>query len=125
MAYVKKEDLVIFNLKRGTLQALVTDIQWRKFRKSYKDKKTGEMKSRLKSVPYAICTISGSNLSGLSVGKKFIIAGYKLRNHAMQGKKCLVLNNQYIADFEENGERWVLDMIAESKKQSEKKMNKK
>ena len=45
MAYVKKEDLVIFNLESGKLQALVTDIQFRRFRKSYKDKKTGETKS--------------------------------------------------------------------------------
>jgi len=42
MAYVKKEDLVIFNLTQGQLQALVTDIQFRRFRKAYKDKKTGE-----------------------------------------------------------------------------------
>ncbi len=125
MAYVKKEDLVIFNIEAGALQALVTDIQWRKFKRSYKDKKTGETRYKLKSVPYAICTISNSSITGLSVGKKFIIAGYKLRNHAMQGKKCLVLNSQYIADFEENGEKWVLDMIAESKLQSAKKMNKK
>ena len=124
MAYVKKEDLVIFNLDRGNLQALVTDIQWRKFKRSFKDKNTGEARYKLKSVPYAICTITGSSLSHFNVGKKFIIAGYKLRNHAMQGKKCLVLNSQYVADFEENGEKWVMDMIAESKLQSAKKLNK-
>jgi hypothetical protein len=125
MAYVKKEDLVIFNLDKGTLQALVTDIQWRKFRKSYKDKVSGEQKTRLKSVPYAICTITGSTIEQYTVNKKFIIAGYKLRNHALQGKKCLVLQNQYIAEFEENGEKWVMDMIAESDKRKTKKTNKK
>lgn len=116
MAYVKKEDLVIFNLSDGSIQALVTDIQFRRFRKSYKDKKTGETKFKLKSVPYAICTITGSSLPRFNTGNKFIIAGYKLRNHAMQGKKCLVLNSQYIAEFEKDGERWVKEMIAQSNK---------
>ena len=116
MAYVKKEDLVIFNLSEGSIQALVTDIQFRRFRKSYKDKKTGETKSRLKSVPYAICTITGSSMPKFSTGSKFIIAGYKLRNHVMKGEKCLMLNNQYIAEFEKDGERWVKEMIAESNK---------
>ena len=91
MAYVKKEDLVIFNLTEGSIQALVTDIQFRRFRKAYKDKKTG-------------------------TGNKFIIAGYKLRNHVMKGEKCLVLNSQYIAEFEKDGERWVKEMIAQSNK---------
>ena len=120
MAYIKKEDLVIFNLDQGKLQALVTDIQFRRFRKSYKDKKTGETKSKLKSVPYAICTITGSSLSSFNIGNKFIIAGYKLRNHAMQGKKCLVLNSQYIAEFEKDGQKWVMDMISESKNSKKK-----
>ena len=120
MAYVKKEDLVIFNLSEGKLQALVTDIQFRRFRKAYKDKKTGEQKYKLKSVPYAICTITGSSLPKFNTGSKFIIAGYKLRNHAMQGQKCLVLHNQYIAEFEKDGERWVREMIAESNKKKNK-----
>ena len=122
MAYVKKEDLVIFNLESGKLQALVIDIQFRRFRKSYKCKKTGETKSKLKSVPYAICTITGSSFPKFTIGGKFIIAGYKLRNHAMQGKKCLVLNSQYIAEFEKDGEKWVTDMIAESTKKKKKKV---
>jgi len=67
-------------------------------------------------VPYAICTITGSSLPKHNIGNQFIIAGYKLRNHAMQGQKCLVLNNQYIAEFEKDGARWVTDMLAESKK---------
>jgi len=118
MAYVKKEDLVIINVEAGNLQALVTDIQFRRFRRTWKDKKTGEKKYKLKSVPYAVCLITGSPLpeAKFKVGGKFIIAGYKLRNHAMQGKKCLVLNNQYIGEFEKDGASWVVDMIAESNK---------
>ena len=121
MAYVKKEDLVIFNLSEGSIQALVTDIQFRRFRKSYKDKKTGETKFKLKSVPYAICTITGSSLPRFNTGNKFIIAGYKLRNHAMQGKKCLVLENQYIPEYEEHGHSWVVEMIEENRKKNAKK----
>ena len=44
MAYVKPEDLVIFNLDGGNITALVTDIQFRRFKKQWKDKKTGEVK---------------------------------------------------------------------------------
>ena len=121
MAYVKKEDLVVFNLEAGKITGLVTDIQFRRFRKAWKDKKTGEHKSRWKSVPYAVCTITSSTLEGFSASDRFIIAGYKLRNHALSGKKCLVLNSQYIADFEKNGGQWVAQMLAESDAQKKKK----
>ena len=36
MAYVKPEDLVIFNLDAGNITALVTDIQFRRFKKRWK-----------------------------------------------------------------------------------------
>ena len=54
MAYVKKEDLVIFNIEAGALQALVTDIQWRKFKRSYKDKKTQGISSSLCRTRFAL-----------------------------------------------------------------------
>ena len=121
MAYVKKEDLVVFNLESGRITALVTDIQFRRFRRSWKDKKTGEQKSRLKSVPYAVCSITSSTVDDYKATERFIIAGYKLRNHALSGKKCLVLNNQYIADFEKNGRSWVAQMLAESDERKKRK----
>lgn len=121
MAYVKKEDLVVFNLERGRITALVTDIQFRKFRRSWKDKKTGETKTRYKSVPYAVCSITSSTLDDYSTSERFIIAGYKLKNHALSGKKCLMLNNQYIADFEKNGREWVAQMLKESDARKKKK----
>ena len=97
MAYLKKQDLVVLKGKVGQTTAIVTDIEFRRFKRTYKDKKTGEMKSRLKSVPYAIC------------------------NHALKGEKCLVLESQYIPEYEDHGERWVVDMIEENRKKNAKK----
>ena len=119
MAYLKKEDLVILNGTGEKTIAIVTDIEFRRFKTSYKDKKTGESKYKLKSVPYAVCTISSS--PKFSTGSKMVIAGYKLRNHVMNSEKCLILENQYIAEFEEKGESWVRTMINENKKKNEKK----
>ena len=121
MAYVKKEDLVIFNINSGRLTAIVSGIQFRKFKKSWKDKATGEIRYRWKSVPYAICKITSSTSDLYNTGERFIIAGYKMKNHVMQGEKCLVLNNQYIADFESNGRKWVMKMLAEVDEQKAKK----
>ena len=121
MAYIKKEDLVVFNLESGRITALVTDIQFRKFRRSWKDKKTGETKSRWKSVPYAVCSITTSTVDNYRATERFIIAGYKLKNHALSGKKCLMLNSQYIADFEKNGRSWVAQMLKESDDRKKKK----
>jgi len=50
-----------------------------------------------------------------------VIAGYKLRNHVMNSEKCLILESQYISEFEEKGESWVRTMINENKKKNEKK----
>lgn len=111
MAYLKKGDLTILNTSSGKTTALVTGIQWRRFKKHFKDKKTGEQRYKLKSVPYAICTISSTSTERYTVGSKMIIAGYKLRNHVLQGEKCLVLHNQYIVEFEKDGEKWVTEMI--------------
>jgi len=119
MAYLKKEDLVILNGEASKTIAVVTDIEFRRFKKGYKDKKTGETKYKLKSVPYAICTISSS--PKYSKGSKMVIAGYKLRNHVMDSQKCLILENQYIVEFEEKGDTWVREMLEENKKKNEKK----
>jgi hypothetical protein len=121
MAYLKKEDLVVLKGKVGQTTAIVTDIEFRRFKRSYKDKKTGEIKYRLKSVPYAICTVMNGGFGNITVGSKMVIAGYKLRNHALQGKKCLVLENQYIPEYEEHGHSWVVEMIEENRKKNAKK----
>lgn len=108
MAYLHKNDIVMIRTAESMIQARVVDMQFRKFRKSWKDKKTGENKSRFKSVPYAVCEV----FLGAPAGTEFLIPGYKLRNEVKDGEKLLVLRDQYAAEF--NGQ-WVEKMLAESK----------
>jgi len=108
MAYLRKDDLVIIRNGDKTVQARVIDMRFRRFRSSWKDKKTGETKSRWKSVPYAICSV----FIGAPVGTEFLIPGYKLRNEVKDGEKLLVLRDKYVAEY--NG-AWVQKMLAESK----------
>ena len=75
---------------------------------TWKDKQTGETKSRWKSVPYAICEC----FIGAPIGTEFLIPGYKLKNETKDGERLLVLRDQYAAEF--NGD-WVNKMLAESK----------
>ena len=112
MAYLTKDDLVIIRTSEATIQARVVDMQFRRFRSSWKDKKTGEIKRRWKSVPYAICEC----FTGVPVGTEFLIPGYKLKNETKDGEKLLVLRDKYAAEF--NGE-WVSKMLADSKAKRE------
>jgi len=108
MAYLTKDDLVIIRNGDTTLQARVVDMRFRRFRRSWKDKKTGEDKSGWKSVPYAVCSV----FIGAPNGTEFLIPGYKLRNETKDGEKLLVLRDKYIAEFDGS---WVRNMLAESK----------
>ena len=112
MAYLTKDDLVIIRTSEATIQARVVDMQFRRFRSSWKDKKTGEIKRRWKSVPYAICEC----FTGVPVGTEFLIPGYKLKNETKDGEKLLVLRDKYAAEF--NG-AWVNKMLADSKAKRE------
>jgi hypothetical protein len=112
MAYLTKNDLVIIRTTDATIQARVVDMQFRRFRRSWKDKKTGETKSRWKSVPYAICEC----FIGAPVGTEFLIPGYKLKNETKDGEKLLVLRDKYAAEFDGH---WVNKMLAESKEKRE------
>ncbi len=108
MAYLQKDDLVIIRNSDNTIQARVVDMQFRRFRSSWKDKKTGERKSRWKSVPYAICEC----FIGAPIGTEFLIPGYKLKNETKDGERLLVLRHKYAAEFDG---AWVTKMLAESK----------
>ena len=108
MAYLHKNDIVMIRTGGTMIQARVVYMQFRRFRRSWKDKKTGEQRTRWKSVPYAICEV----FIGAPVGTEFLIPGYKLRNEVKDGETLLVLRDQYAAEF--NG-TWVENMLAESK----------
>ena len=108
MAYLKKNDLVIIPRAEGNLQARVVDMQFRRFKKTWMDKATGEYKSRWKSVPYALCSV----FVGAPVGTEFLIPGYKLKGEKKQGESILVLRDKYAAEFNED---WAKKIIEESK----------
>ena len=115
MAYLKKSDLVLIK-HEGTVQSLVVDIQFRRFRRSWKDKKTGERKYKWKSVPYAVCKVFNSTIKDINVGVEFVIAGYKLRNVEKNGETILVLDSKYVADYEQDfGNHWVQKILESSK----------
>ena len=108
MAYLHKNDLVIIRNGDKTVQARVVDMRVRRFRRSWKDKKTGETKSKWKSVPYAVCSV----FIGAPAGTEFVIAGYKLKNETKDGEKLLVLRDKYAAEFSGS---WVETLLAESR----------
>ena len=112
MAYLRKDDLVIIRTGEATIQARVVDMQFRRFRRSWKDKKTGENKSRWKFVPYAVCEC----FLGAPIGTEFVIPGYKLKNETKDGEKLLVLRDQYAAEF---GGHWIEKMIEDSRAKRE------
>ena len=110
MAYLRKDDIVMIRTGNGMIQARVVDMQFRRFRRSWKDKKSGETKWKWKSVPYAICSV----FIGAPAGTEFLIPGYKLKNEVKDGEKLLVLRDKYAAEF--NG-AWVQKMLAASREQ--------
>ena len=123
MAYLKKDDIVLFK-SNGTIQSLVTDVRFRRYKGKYKDKKTGEWKLKWKAMPYAICKVFSSSDKDVSIAQEFLIPGYKLRNTTKQGKKVLVLHDKYIAEFQgQYGAEWASKIIVESQKFREKDLN--
>ncbi|HCC45349.1 MAG TPA: hypothetical protein DEQ32_13175 [Gammaproteobacteria bacterium] len=108
MAYLTKDDLVIIRTSDTTIQARVVDMQFRRFKRSWKDKATGETKWKWKSVPYAICEC----FIGAPIGTEFLIPGYKLQFETKDGEKLLVLRDKYAAEFDG---AWVKKMLASSK----------
>lgn len=109
MAYLHKDDIVMIRKPDGgMLQARVIDMRFRRFRRSWKDKRTGEDRFRWKAVPYAVCSV----FIGAPVGTEFLIPGYKLRNEVKDGDTLLVLRDQYAAEFDGV---WVEKILTESK----------
>ena len=110
MAYLKKDQTVFF--AEGNITSIVEKVAFRKYRGKAKDKETGEYKMKWKSMPYAICKVLMSEDAKVPMDTKFLIAGYRLRKKYFQGKMILVMDNEYIADYEkEYGNQWVARMI--------------
>lgn len=114
MAYLKKNDLVIIRNADSTIQARVVDMQFRRFRRSWKDVKTNKTKSRWKSVPYAVCEC----FLGAPIGTEFLIPGYKLQNETKDGEKLLVLRDKYAAEFDGAWVQKILDSSKEKRSSS-------
>jgi hypothetical protein len=67
--------------------------------------------------------MSDDNL--VPVGEQFLIAGYRLQKKYLQGKMILVMNNEYVADYEnEYGNRWVSKMIQQEREKDEERKQK-
>ena len=110
MAYLKPKQTVFF--AQGNITSIVEKVAFRKYRGKVKDKETGEWKMKWKSMPYAICKVLMSEDSSVPADPNFLIAGYRLRKKFLQGNMVLVMDNEYVADYEkEYGNQWVARMI--------------
>ena len=111
MAYLKPKQTVFF--AQGNITSIVEKVAFRKYLTKPKlDKKTGERKRKWKSMPYAICKVLMSQDSKVLPDSSFLIASYRLQEKFLQGNMVLVMDNEYIADYEkEYGNEWVSKMI--------------
>ena len=124
MAYLKPQQTVFF--AQGNITSIIEKVAFRKYLTKPKlDKETGERKRKWKSMPYAICKVMMSDDHLVPVGEQFLIAGYRLRKKYLQGKMILVMENEYIADYEnEYGNRWVSKMIQQEREHEERRKQK-
>ena len=110
MAYLKPKQTVFF--AQGNITSIIEKVAFRKYLGKVKDKETGEYKKKWKSMPYAICKVLMSDDSKVPAESNFLIAGYRLQKKFLQGNMVLVMDNEYVADYEkEYGNQWVSRMI--------------
>ena len=111
MAYLKPQQTVFF--AHGNITSIIEKVAFRKYLTKPKlDKKTGERKRKWKSMPYAICKVLLSDDTRVPIDSNFLIAGYRLKQKFLQGSMVLVMDNEYVADYEkEYGNEWVSKMI--------------
>ena len=110
MAYLKPQQTVFF--AHGNITSIIEKVAFRKYRGKVKDKETGQYKMKWKSMPYAICKVLMSEDQRVPVETNFLIAGYRLKKKFFQGSMVLVMDNEYVADYEkEYGNQWVSRMI--------------
>jgi hypothetical protein len=116
MAYLKPQQTVFF--AHGNITSIIEKVAFRKYLTKPKlDEKTGERKRKWKSMPYAICKVLLSEDARVPIDSNFLIAGYRLKKKFLQGSMVLVMDNEYVADYEkEYGNEWVSRMIEEENK---------
>lgn len=111
MAYLKPKKTVYF--AQGNITSIIEKVAFRKYLTKPKlDKETGEKKRKWKPMPYAVCKVLMSDDNKVPIETKFLIAGYRLQKKFLQGNMVLVMDNEYIANYErEYGNEWVSKMI--------------
>ena len=117
MAYIKPEMNVFFANNGKAITATIDKVTFRKYwAKPYKDKKTGEMKRRQKSMPFACCRVILSLDPSVVVGEEFLIAGYQLRNVTIKNERMLTFDSDHVAEFaKQHGNDWVRKIINEDR----------
>ena len=111
MAYLKPQQTVYF--AQGNITSIIEKVAFRRYLTKPKlDKKTGEKKRQWKNMPYAICKVLMSEDPKIPMNTKFLIAGYRLNKKFFHGSLVLVMDNEYVASYEEEyGNEWVSRMI--------------
>tara|TARA_R110000824_G_scaffold46748_6_gene133966 strand:- start:182 stop:556 length:375 start_codon:yes stop_codon:yes gene_type:complete len=121
MAYLKPKQTIFIANNGLPIYSLVEKVAFRRYRGKYTDRKTGEKKTKWKSMPYAVCKVKMSSDPEVPIGREFLIAGYKLRNVTMKGESILAFHDQYIAEWaEQYGNNWVQKMILEEQAKESK-----
>ena len=113
MAYIKPKMNVFFANGGKAITAVIDKIAFRKYwAKPYKDKKTGKMVKKQKSMPFACCRVIISLDPSVKVGEEFLIAGYQLQNVVIKNEKMLTFHNDYVAEYAKKlGNEWVRGII--------------
>jgi hypothetical protein len=121
MAYLKPKQTIFISNNGLPIYSLVEKVAFRRYRGKYTDRKTGEKKTKWKSMPYAVCKVKMSSDPEVPIGREFLIPGYKLRNVTMKGESILAFHDQYIAEWaEQYGNNWVQKMILEEQAKESK-----
>ena len=114
MAYLKKDQTVFIANNGKPIYANIDKVAFRRYLGKVKDKKTGKMKKKMKSMPYAICKVQLSSDQQIKEGAEFTIAGYMLRHVVMKGEKILTFDSTYVTEFADQlGNEWVRKLITE------------
>ena len=117
MAYIKPNMNIFFANNGKPVTSTIEKVSFRKYwAKPYKDKKTGKMVKKQKSMPFACCKVIHSSDPTVLVGEEFLIAGYQLCNVTIKNERMLTFKSDYVAEYaKEHGNEWVRRLINEDR----------